>query len=923
MDQLPHTKSLQQQIEMMLSTYEGERKQQHQEQTKEELVKIRQRVDLMMEVYDDDQESKSEASPIEFFNSLEELQRLFDNKQIKRNYLTKFRVFVVGLQSGFEKKHNILHSLCENLQQLHHKFATDTIHSHLSEMNLNEFSINEALSTLQRSIQRLEGIKSTMRNVFKIQTSHLDSCSRENVEGSLNIAEDEMKSISSYLNQMREAVAVSNNKLNALLVQIDQKDQEIKTLKYLLQPIEDLRSVSNELCPKYTRDVNVQQEENCIKMYNSARKLSSTDVPSNTGLNIYPPNKSSAKAKKINIHKSRDNTESIILPPTNSPHSVSSKFLLNSYNSENNAKNIVVDNNGLKLLHSQYESLQSLGNATNPPSITSFSSNVLHHNLSNMYTALTDVVKGNDVVIEMFDKQEAGVHSSCDTRGTFPNCEDYFTPDDCPQIGPSMFSSSLNGHDNILPQPARSDSMRTSPIPLKLPPILNIQTDNMHDSTIFLNEQDSTNSPIQFNSFISDSKTLALREQLLALQKMRLQEAKDYKRSIYLMQEDLDRLKKNNQSLIANNNLYTLKHSEKESNSLKYNEENAFTKRNLQFPFDMNQPIGITDILHLIIEIHNVFIDVITQTQDNFSENTINSLQSLKFSSNNIEITHVCLNLKKSLAYLTGLVDTKKSIDGILKFAIPQVKNYSFLDTFGEYFKDLGFKVIFQSFEDLFNISSNHFEKRTELSFFTELDFNQNCKILDQCESVGSISSSIKSYAVALQYFYTKLTLLRWRVFTKFLIIYYYLSIASLSEDKHTKEIISRKKDNFRNAHSWTIRQILMRRYFISKRLTEELILIEKSTGRYFIKPIYSLPNKLNEIPPFLEISSLSQQIFSNIPSPILKNQTRYSHVSTRSYTTKSKLLSSSDELILKGSNIPRQIKFTTWVPNSTIYSND
>ena len=916
MNQIQHSKSRQQQIEKMLSTYEGERKQQHQENTKEELVKIRQRVDLMMEVYDDDQESKSGASPIEFFNSLEELRHLFDNNKIKSNFLSKFRVFVVGLQSGFEKKHNILHSLCESLQQLQHKLATDTIHSNFSEINLNDFSLNEALSTLHRSIERLEGIKSAMRNVFEIQTAHLDSCSSENAIESLNIAEEEMKSISNYLNQMREVVAVSNNKANALLVQVGKRDQEIQKLKSLLRPVDGLPPVSNEFDEIY------QQQEDCIKVYSSVKKISPTAISSRSQIDVYTPNNPSLTANHINIHDSSKNTDVIVLPPTNSSHTFPSEFA--SYISQNNAKNLVADNNELKLSHSRHENVQSFNFPTNgkyPLSITSSSSNILHHNLSNIYTVQTDDAIGSDVVNERISFQNAGVHSSYNvTRCVDPSYELACTSiDDCQQIMSCTFSSSVNGHDNTLLQPAQTDSTRESPIPFKLPLIL---PNNLHDSVSPLNKHNSTNSPIQVNSTCSDSMTLSLREQLLALQKLRLQEAKDYKRRMYSMQEEIDRITKNNQWLISKNNMNLVKQNEKEISPGKYYEKNASITRNLQIPFDVNHPIGITDILHLIIEIHNVFIDVITQTQDNFSENSIISLQSLKFSSHDIDLSHVCLSLKNSLAHLTGFVDTRNTNDEVRRLS-PKVNYNSFLSTFGDYFNDLGFEDIFLSIEDSFILSNTQFEERTQMSFFTELDSTQNCKILDQCESVDSISSSIKLYVVALQYFYTKLTILRWRVFTKFLIRYDSLSVAFLSEEKHLREIISTKMEKFKNAQGWTTRQILNRRYFISKQLTEELVLIEKSTGKYFIKPIYSLPNKLNAVPPILGISSLSQKLFKNTPFLNIKNQTKYPHTNTRSNSTKPKLLSSSDKLILQGSNIPRKVKCTSWVPKVAIYSND
>ena len=234
MDQIQHSKSRQQQIDTMLSNYEGERIQQHQEETKDELVKIRQRVNLMMEVYNNDDENTSEMSQIKFFNNLEELRRLFDSKQVKNDFHHQFQVFVIGLQSGFEKKHNILHSLCESLQQLQNKFALDTIHSYHSDAVLNGYSINGALSTLHRSIERLDGIKSAMRRVFEIQSSKVDKITNENVEESLDIAEEEMMSISNYLNQTRDHISVFNNKIQSLQSKVEKRDQEIDLLKILL-----------------------------------------------------------------------------------------------------------------------------------------------------------------------------------------------------------------------------------------------------------------------------------------------------------------------------------------------------------------------------------------------------------------------------------------------------------------------------------------------------------------------------------------------------------------------------------------------------------------------------------------------------------------------------------------------------------------
>ena len=919
MDRIQLSKSRQQQIDTMLSNYEGERKQQHQEETKDELVKIRKRVDLMMEVYnnnDDDDENTSKMSQIQFFDNLEELKRIFVSKQVKNDYHRQFQVFVIGLQSGFEKKHNILHSLCESLQQLQNRFALDTLHSYHSDTVLNEYSIIDALSTLHRSIERLDGIKSAMRKVFERQSSKVDKIASDNVEESLDIAEEEMTSISNYLNQTRNHVTVFNNKIQSLLSKVEKKDEEIASLKLLLLRVREIPSVSIHLDEQTSESINQLVYKPITEQENHNDFL----CPSNSGI-------SSATASKLQYAQLSDNSFSVtnqvdFLPIQSTSRSNTENIptYLNAYESLDT--HVVESSNlenrseipGLKKQNFHRQYVQELD--VSHPQSDSSSSHVSSMNPilnSKDFQPLIQIEESVVNVDENIIKYQATTHQPINASPTKLN---HRFPEHLQFLQTSDNTSDMNHkHDaieseNTLMQHVLPESKSDSPIRFKCSEILISPPCLMHDDskTNLSNKTADLSVKLELNNHDS-----ALTEQLYALQQLRIQEANDSKRRIHLLQKEIGKMNLINKTQSIDANFSS-------SNLLEYIPDSLCKEKGFIQRYatgnEVDHSLGISEIIDMIIEIHNVFIDFVTQS------NPANAdyLQPLKFSSSQMNVGNMLINLKRSLAILTGIIDTKVQNDRTVESSLPMVHT-SFTNFFDSYFSDLRYKNLFQIIERSFRKSNynDEFRKENGISYFTELNIAKNAKIFDKCEIVGLLCSSKKLFLIALSTFYTKLTHIRWHLFQKYLVKLNDLTLSRFCEDTRLRVILSKELSRFKKNQQNILHEVLLRRSYISKQLTEELFLLENSTGEYFIKPIYSHPVKKKEIPPVLQISSLSSykaQIVSNTRA-LAEDSIKYTISGIQSNSS-----SPSKELALFGAHITRPISASTWHHNTVIDPN-
>ena len=911
MDQIQHSKSRQQQIDTMLSNYEGERMQQHQAETKDELVKIRQRVDLMMEVYNDDDENTSEMPQIQFFSNIEEFRRLFDNKQVKNDFHHRFQVFVIGLQSGFEKKHNILHSLCESLQQLQNRFALDTLHSYHSDTVLNEYSINGALSTLHKSIERLDDIKSAMRNVFDIQSSKVDKITSESVEESLDIAEEEMRSISNYLNQTRDHMSVFNNKIQSLQSKVEKKDQEIDLLKILLLRVREIPSVSISLDAQTSESINQLVYKPIIEQENLKDPLD----PSNFAI-------TSATTFKSQHAQLSDNSSSItnqvdILPIQSTSRPYTDNILSNACESFDTqlveSPNLVNGSEipGLKKqnFHRQYVQEIDVSHPRSDSNSSQFSAmNPMLDTIDSLPLIQIEEsfvnVEGNNMKYQATPHQPI-ITSSTNLNHRFPEHVQYFQTSD--------YSSDIcHNYDaieseNSLTQQVLLESISDSPICFKCSEIIISPPCLMHDdSKQFLSNKTADLSlRLELNNH-----DLALREQLFALQQLRIQEGKDSKRRIHSLQMEIEKMSLINTTEFINTDISSHLFQHNPDSCCK---EKGFIQR-YATGNEVNHSLGISEIIDLIIEIHNVFIDLVTQSNPANAD----SLQPLKFSSSQMNVGNMLINLKRSLAILTRMFDTEVQIDRIVESSLP-MGHTTFTDFFNSYFSDSIFTNLFQIIERSFQKSSYNGEirKENEISFFTELDFAKNVKIFDKCDNFGLLCSSKKSFLIALSTFYTKLTHIRWHLFLRYLVKLSNFTL--VREDTQLRVIFSKELSRFKNNQQNILHEVLLRRSYISKQLTKELFLLEKSTGEYFIKPIFLHPVRKTEIPPVLQISSLSS---NNSKSISCTRVLAENSIKCTTSGIQSNYSTPSSELALFGAHITRPTSAATWHPTTAINPN-
>ena len=913
MESISKSNSREKQIEQMLSKYEGKRQQQQQEQTKDELVKIQERVNLMMEVYDKDTDKKNGVTHIEYCNTIEELQSICESEQMKRRHDNQFKVYVVGLQTGLDKRNKMLQSLCESLQSLQSRLVNETNFSEFSDPNLKEFSLKEVLCTLNQSFERLVRIKSAMRKVFNINSINFNMAEGHNMTEIRNFPIEEIQSEIDITNQgdQESIVDISMNNFSSVLEKQYQETGRLSSLS-LRKELQNNKNVED---PEYI----AANPNRALKRDEEFRILKSpTMMPETSTKN----NKCEMKIIDFDGKHKKIDPPNISITNANSYNPSSNLPIMKQ---TSNLRAITPNENATEYLDcSLFDSDKVTGDDCQIPMLTkspnSRKSNTNHSNT--FHENEEEYITGNKMIGNTGDAIYSNNTTYLKSENNFGNktYENYSNIQSLNNSQNDQFRSNcLNALDSTINSFKMSDSIfiqdRTTD------EMTNFQSNNQESSTLAKLIADESILGENFCKTPSGdlySAVLLLKEQLNGVNQLRVQEANEFKRKIWLKEMEIEDLKRQDcyesENVSRTYNTFEQTDSNPDTdNKLKMMQNNFSAKKT-------TERIGITEILNLMIEIHNAFIDVLYQLQNkSFNLNTPEALLSLKISSTNFDICTLWMNLKESLSVITEIFnpigDNQEVKSG----------RNDFFEAISTYFKQNDEILGIQN-STLTNIIANPnsylvIHGNDHCSLFTSRDFSQNEKTLIKCEAVNSISQHTKRRIIALAQYYINLTYLRWSIFIKYLVKNQLFTIA-FEENKFKKANIPDMSRTFIAKIQNQMEQILIRRYVLAKCLTEELIFIENSTGNYFIKPIYLAQVEKKENIANLQICNVNSKLLVNgtqnhkfkkafVPTgDSLKNNLSPSTSLDRSQPK---------SLTLNGTKISQPLQKINWKPDASI----
>ncbi|RMZ99567.1 hypothetical protein BpHYR1_021614 [Brachionus plicatilis] len=264
-----------------------------QDDTREELGKVLQRVENTLHDYERSAHKPFEKlnnSNIEFLVDINELQELLNDKIAKFKYKQRITVFIVGQTEAIERK-NIL------LEQLNNFFNDQQQIFDPKELNITEFDFDlegvkddfeDTVETARIMGDRLEELNESIIQYLIASTSPkqaraLIERTRKKLEKALKDAKDEISTLSERLNISQAEVNIRDDKIKGLIKQLEIKSNELKSLsqKPKINADDSRQEISNEQLNEKNKEINLlrvklRKSEQEIKVLN--RKLAKSGI---------------------------------------------------------------------------------------------------------------------------------------------------------------------------------------------------------------------------------------------------------------------------------------------------------------------------------------------------------------------------------------------------------------------------------------------------------------------------------------------------------------------------------------------------------------------------------------------------------------------------------------------------------------------
>ncbi|XP_075922757.1 uncharacterized protein LOC116939467 isoform X3 [Petromyzon marinus] len=202
------------------------------DETKEELERIKCRVDATVEAYEESSRQvfdsyKSRAS-MKFLEDLDQLEGLLSNVLDRKRYEQQVTVFIVGFQETCDQQEQVLTQLHEFFSK-NSRFPSDyeeTVDRDVLDFDDSTEKVQEALLSAENATQRMLDLSKEMMSYLSFLDSKGTKKGRKRIEKALNQAKDDVNQLTEKLLAAYKGMEQNDENLKALL-----KQNEIKTLE--------------------------------------------------------------------------------------------------------------------------------------------------------------------------------------------------------------------------------------------------------------------------------------------------------------------------------------------------------------------------------------------------------------------------------------------------------------------------------------------------------------------------------------------------------------------------------------------------------------------------------------------------------------------------------------------------------------------
>ncbi|CAM9896933.1 unnamed protein product [Lampetra planeri] len=199
-------------------------------ETKEELERIKCRVDATVEAYEESSrqvfDSYKSRTSMTFLEDLDQLEGLLSNVLDRKRYEQQVTVFIVGFQETCDQQEQVL----TQLQEVNPPLAFHNCHFFTHQVtfviNVILHQVQEALLSAENATQRMLELSKEMMSYLSILDSKGTKKGRKRIEKSLNQAKDDVNQLTEKLLAAYKGMEQNDENLKALL-----KQNEIKTLE--------------------------------------------------------------------------------------------------------------------------------------------------------------------------------------------------------------------------------------------------------------------------------------------------------------------------------------------------------------------------------------------------------------------------------------------------------------------------------------------------------------------------------------------------------------------------------------------------------------------------------------------------------------------------------------------------------------------
>ncbi|XP_067942070.1 myosin-3-like [Watersipora subatra] len=223
----------------VLSRTARNRAQRQQDETRNELTKITDRVDKTLGQFDlvaqTEEEGKSKPdSKVAYVSDLDELYAILSNPIAKRKYLQHASEIIIGFQDKCIRRFKLMQQVNEFFSDTTHRLEEEDLNPPSPEVDLDEVqqSVTESLDTAKTLTARIAELNKEMVDyMYQYANAKAGNKNRKKLEKALSQAKDDVQIMSEKLLSISKELEEKDDKIQGLYRQVEFKTTEAQRFK--------------------------------------------------------------------------------------------------------------------------------------------------------------------------------------------------------------------------------------------------------------------------------------------------------------------------------------------------------------------------------------------------------------------------------------------------------------------------------------------------------------------------------------------------------------------------------------------------------------------------------------------------------------------------------------------------------------------